>query len=921
MLYSFSRSAVLIMVAIAIAAATASAQTAPHASGPDPKEIPIPEIKTDLGKMPGVDELPVLTDLPDPMVTNDGAKVTTKEQWTKRREEIKRTLEYYAVGRMPPPPGNVKGVEVSTETVLDGKVKYRLVHLTFGPEEKLSLDIGIFTPVEGGPFPTIISQSGAPPGAKPLPRLPPGPNQGRGQDVLMMVGPAPGTADSQAATGQRAITTPPRGFGGGGSAQGIATANSLVFQRGYALVVFNPNDCAEDTTLRNADGSWAFRNTRFMPAYPGYDWGILAAWAWGASRIADYLVTDPAIDKTKMIITGASRNGKSSMIAAAFDDRLMGAPVVTGGGGIGAYRFAGPRKSETLDVMQKKYPNWFSPHLHEFWGQREKLPFDEHWFLALAAPRPFIALEGDTDTISLPDAVKHSIEAAQKVYEFLGAKDNIGVHYSHHGHAFTQEDWAAMLDFFDKYSRGMKVDKTFDHFLPDVETDAPAPTSPASAPAASAPKIYNVRDFGTVGDGTNKDTIAFQKALDTCAVNGGGEVFVPAGNYLIGSVQIGTRTTVRLDKDATLTGTIDLDDYPIIDVRWEGRWQRGHRALIYAANVDHVGIIGPGHITASFGRPGRPVAPQPANAAADAAAAQPGDPARPAPSGTPGSTFTRGPLLIEPISCNDVRFEDFTGDHVGTWANHPTYCTNVVFRNLKLSNTSDGLDIDSCDGVVVDHCVIDAGDDAISIKSGRGMDGARLAKICKNILITNCSLSDRTFACIGLGSEMSGGVSNVRVEHCKFLHSGPRWYSIYIKTRPGRAGTTENITLDDIDVADAGGFLRINTLNGGNTSTVDDAVEGDAGIPLIKNIRVSNIRVKNVANLVAAFQTNPKKPIEGLTLENITGDCAKGIALVNVNNAVLKGIDVTGYAGPLLATDNVTGTGLEGAVKYTGAAK
>ena len=62
---------------------------------------------------------------------------------------------------------------------------------------------------------------------------------------------------------------------------------------------------------------------------------------------------------------------------------------------------------------------------------------------------------------------------------------------------------------------------------------------------------------------------------------------------------------------------------------------------------------------------------------------------------------------------------------------------------------------------------------------------------------------------------------------------------------------------------------------------------------------------------MAAFQTNPKKPIEGLTLENITGDCGKGITLVNVNNAVLNGINVTGYAGPLLTTDNVTGAGLE----------
>ena len=209
-----------------------------------------------------------------------------------------------------------------------------------------------------------------------------------------------------------------------------------------------------------------------FPAYPGYDWGILAGWAWGASRVADYLEHDPSIDATKLVITGASRNGKAAMIAAAFDDRLMGAPVVTGGGGVGAYRFAGPRGSETLDVMKKKYPNWFSPNLHEFWGQRDKLPFDQHWFLALAAPRPFIALEGDTDTVSLPDAVRQTIQAARPAYEFLGTPSRLGVNYAKHGHAFTADDWTAMLDFADKHLRGMQVDRNFDQFPTEQELDA-----------------------------------------------------------------------------------------------------------------------------------------------------------------------------------------------------------------------------------------------------------------------------------------------------------------------------------------------------------------------------------------------------------------------------------------------------------------
>jgi hypothetical protein len=443
-----------------------SAVLAAQVTGPDPREIPIPPIRTAAKPLPGVKDLPVRNDLPAVLLTNDGRKITTRPQWEKSRDEMKRILAWYAVGQAPPPPGNVKGREVKSETVLNGAVQYRLVHLTFGPEEKLALDVGVFTPATGGPFPAIILQAGTPPGGTVLPRLPQGPNQGKGEDVLLLVGPAPTTAPARPPAPQP-------------TAEALAKQFENVFQRGYALVTFNPNDCAEDTTLRNPDGSWAFRNTRFYPAYPGYDWGILAGWAWGASRVADYLETDRAIDKTKLIITGASRNGKSSMVAAAFDERLHGAPVVTGGGGVGAYRFAGPRRSETLDVMQKKYPNWFSPHLHEFWGQREKLPFDEHWFLALAAPRPFIALEGVTDTISLPEAVRQSMLGAQPAYQLYGAKDRLGVNYAHHGHAFTAEDWTAMMDFFDKHLRSKSIDRAFDRFPTEKELDDAAAAAPA----------------------------------------------------------------------------------------------------------------------------------------------------------------------------------------------------------------------------------------------------------------------------------------------------------------------------------------------------------------------------------------------------------------------------------------------------------
>ena len=224
------------------------------------------------------------------------------------------------------------------------------------------------------------------------------------------------------------------------------------------------------------DGSWAYRTTRFFPAYPNYDWGLLSAWAWGASRIVDYLVTDPSIDKNKLIITGVSRTGKSALIAGAFDDRFaMVAPVASSGGGTPAYRYSGsvPDRGgkEGLTEMVRKYPNWFSPHLHQFWGQPDKLPFDEHWLLALVAPRPLICLEGDHDQNVNQKGVYQSWLAARPAYAFLHATDKLGVSWADRPHGMVQGDWDALLAFADKFLLGKPVDRTFDQFPPGIRSE------------------------------------------------------------------------------------------------------------------------------------------------------------------------------------------------------------------------------------------------------------------------------------------------------------------------------------------------------------------------------------------------------------------------------------------------------------------
>jgi hypothetical protein len=96
------------------------------------------------------------------------------------------------------------------------------------------------------------------------------------------------------------------------------------------------------------------------------------------------------------------------------------------------------------------------------------------------APRPFIALEGMTDTISLAEAVRQTFLGAQPAYALFGAADHFDVNYANHGHAFTTDDWTAMMDFFDRYQRAKPVDRTFNRFPTEKELDEAA-TGPGRA--------------------------------------------------------------------------------------------------------------------------------------------------------------------------------------------------------------------------------------------------------------------------------------------------------------------------------------------------------------------------------------------------------------------------------------------------------
>ncbi len=394
--------------------------------------------------------------------------------------------------------------------------------------------------------------------------------------------------------------------------------------------------------------------------------------------------------------------------------------------------------------------------------------------------------------------------------------------------------------------------------------------------AAKPAGKYDVRQFGAAGDGKTSDTAAIQKALDACGASGG-TVDVPAGKYLVGSIQLHSNTTLVLVKGATIVGSPDAIDYPMTTVRFEGEMVPGHHALLWADGAENISIIGPGTIQGDM-KIGNMRTP-------------------------------RGPVMVELTNCKNVLLDGFTDRYRKLWSIHLLFCQNVVAENLTIRTTlsnGDGIDVDSTDHVLIQNCDIDTGDDCISLKSGRGISAVKAAQPTEDVLIRNCTFAS-DFAGIGIGSEMSGGIRDVQIENCDFTDGEN---AIFIKGRIGRGGFFEKIYGENFN-ASTRTFLGIDLRDTGIIGI--DPVAGEIGVPRAKDISFSNVKV-DVNALVDGGRVLPGKWIDGLTLTNISGKCRKGITLANASNVTLNNINVSGYSGPYLSTQNVSGTGLDGAV-------
>ncbi|HEY1763862.1 MAG TPA: hypothetical protein VGF85_02995 [Opitutaceae bacterium] len=375
--------------------------------------------------LPPLTHAPDLTGLPDPLILEDGTAVTSPKLWERRRLEMKRIIAYYLFGRMPPPPGNVAGTVAESADLLGGRVRYRGIRLSFGPGRSLGLSIALFTPAgSADPCPVIVN-----PSFDPTPSL-------------------ATTAESAAAQ-----------FDGDG-----------VFRRGYGVASYL-------YTATGPDDRDAWSASPILSAYPAYDWHDISLWAWITSRVADYLLSQPDVDRSRLILLGHSRLGKAAAWAGANDERFaIVAAAGSSGGGIELSRLAGDGRGqgkEGLADMARAFPGQFGPHLSDFMAGRsldvDRLPFDGHWLVALAAPRCFLSLEADSDQFTDGQAVIASVHAALPVFNRLGVRNHLGIHFRPGGHSLAPADWKALLDFADGRLFGRPVNQRFDLPAPGSE--------------------------------------------------------------------------------------------------------------------------------------------------------------------------------------------------------------------------------------------------------------------------------------------------------------------------------------------------------------------------------------------------------------------------------------------------------------------
>jgi hypothetical protein len=340
--------------------------------------------------------------LPDPLVLNNGQRVTTAAVWNKqRRAELLELFEREIYGRTPRQTPRVTWEVLSTTREMNGDVPIITKQLvgkvdnSSYPTLTVNILASVSTPANAtGPVPVILSFGTAGFGgrgaaAAPLPNAPPPTTVCQPTNAPPPAAPvARGAQPAAAGRGGAAGPPPPQGP--------TNQQQALALGWGYATVMTNTIQADNGQGL--TCGIIGLVNKGQPRSLE--DWGVLAAWAWGASRVLDYFETDRAVDATRIGMYGHSRWGKATLLAAVLDPRFAIAYVSSSGqGGAKLHR---RKYGETVDNVANTFYYWMGGNYIKYAGRWDSMPVDSHELVALMAPRP-VFFSGGNDPQKNPD--------------------------------------------------------------------------------------------------------------------------------------------------------------------------------------------------------------------------------------------------------------------------------------------------------------------------------------------------------------------------------------------------------------------------------------------------------------------------------------------------------------------------------------
>jgi dienelactone hydrolase len=378
----------------------------------------------------------------------DGRRVTSRDQWfQERRPELKALFQHYMYGAIPPKPEHTKVTNLGEyPDFLNGKATLKLVRLEMGPGKAPRIDLMLVVPnVRPGPAPVFLAMDFCGNHAlTPDPRVP--------------------LARSWLGDNCKGCTNSTATEAARGSQAGDWPLAEIV-RRGYALAAFYSGDVDPDRK-EVSEGLYAWLAGDDPSRNNPTNRGTIAAWAWGYHRCVDYLVTEPSVDAHRIASLGHSRNGKTALLAAAFDERIAIAfPHQAGCGGSAPSR---GKTGESVKAINSQFPHWFNAEFKQFNDAPERLPFDQNCLVALCAPRPVLFSAAEGDQWANPAGQFQVLQAADPVYRFLGAEglaakempprrqlvsSPLGYYLREGKHSMTPDDWATFMNFADSQWR------------------------------------------------------------------------------------------------------------------------------------------------------------------------------------------------------------------------------------------------------------------------------------------------------------------------------------------------------------------------------------------------------------------------------------------------------------------------------------